>query len=112
MTRGTLHFTIGLPRGGKSTFCDIWVREAKRCIHEPHWSDPDSGPIVLENDLRSRVVISGDDFRLALHGHKYVPEAEGTELVSNPNTGEKAPVQSGSEAQATPSPAGRSRWRM
>lgn len=52
---GELIFTVGLPRSGKSTWCDQWLRE--------------SGP-------RPRVVLAGDDFRKAA-GVKYHPWAEG-----------------------------------
>ena len=50
-----LHFTIGLPRCGKSTFCDEWVRIKS--------SQP-------------RVIVCSDNIRLALHGQRFQPKAE------------------------------------
>lgn len=47
---GRLSFTVGLPRSGKSTFCNEWVRAAGE---------------------RPRVIVSGDDFRLAVYGDVY-----------------------------------------
>lgn len=49
-SQGRLYFTVGLPRSGKSTLCKEWVKAP---------SD------------RPRVIISGDDFRLAVYGDVY-----------------------------------------
>lgn len=48
-----LYFTIGMPRCGKSTFCDKFVSE------QPN-----------------RVIVCSDDIRKALHGKRYEPLAE------------------------------------
>lgn len=48
-----LYFTIGCPRCGKSTYCTKWASEKA-----------------------NRVVVCSDDIRMALHGHRYIPEAE------------------------------------
>jgi predicted kinase len=53
MTR--LHFVVGLPRSGKSTYCDHWVRQAGGC---------------------PRAVVGGDDFRHAVYGSAFRREAE------------------------------------
>ena len=50
---GKLYYTIGLPRSGKSTYCDSWV---------------DNGSL--------RVIVSSDDIRKSLHGQRYEPLAE------------------------------------
>lgn len=56
MEKGSLYFTIGCPRSGKSTYADNWVK------HET-----------------KRVILSGDSFRKAVHGHSFIKIAE--ELV-------------------------------
>lgn len=48
-----LYFTIGCPRCGKSTYCSEWAKEKS-----------------------GRVIVCSDDIRYALHGHRYIPEAE------------------------------------
>lgn len=58
-----LFFTIATPRAGKSTFCNKWVLE------------PSDRPFP-------RVIIAGDDFRLALHGQRYTKLAEGQIFAS------------------------------
>lgn len=58
---GRLFALVGLPHAGKSTFANRWVREAS--------TDP-------AGTWRPRVVLAGDDFRLALHGQEYVAQAE------------------------------------
>ncbi len=58
MSKAQLYFTVGLPRSGKSTFCKKW-------LNDMYLSD------------RPKVIICGDDFRTALHGHAYIPQAEG-----------------------------------
>lgn len=50
---GFLYFTIGLARSGKSTFCKKWQTEAS-----------------------NRVVLSGDDFRYAVYGQRWIREGE------------------------------------
>lgn len=53
--RGRLSFLCGLPQSGKSRYSTLFAQE--------------TGP-------RPRVIISGDDFRLALTGQEYSPRAE------------------------------------
>lgn len=67
--RGRLHYCVGLPRSGKSTWCDRWVREALTQENETHTD------LCID---RPRAVIGGDDFRTALHGNAFRIEAEGT----------------------------------
>jgi predicted kinase len=59
---GRLHFTIGLPRSGKTTYCK-------------QWADQDKG----------RVVVNADSIRLALSGDRYnslcEPQVHATKLV-------------------------------
>ena len=50
---GKLYFCIGIPRCGKSTYCEKWVAEQPR-----------------------RVIVCSDDIRLALHGQRYEALAE------------------------------------
>lgn len=57
---GRLFFTIGLPRSGKSTIANAWATSG----------DDDFC-------VSPRVVLGGDDFRLALHGQEYHRDAEG-----------------------------------
>lgn len=73
--KGKLTFVVGLPRSGKSTYCDRWARY------------PDLEPTLVGDEeaadqpykvVTPRVVIGGDDFRTALHGNAYRVEAEGT----------------------------------
>jgi predicted kinase len=54
--KGHLHIVFGLPRSGKSTFCDQLVRKT---------------------DNQPRVIIAGDDIRKALTGERYNDLAEG-----------------------------------
>lgn len=53
MISSKLYFTIGMPRCGKSTFCDRFVKENS-----------------------NRVIVCSDDIRKALHGQRYEPLAE------------------------------------
>ncbi len=57
---GKLYFTIGIPRCGKSTYCNNWVNDQLNCL-------------FIE---RPRTIVSSDDIRLALHGQRYEPLAE------------------------------------
>lgn len=66
---GKLYFTIGLPRSGKSTYCDLWVRESPVIITNT-WGGP-RGKVS-----RPRVMVAGDDFRFALHANNYIPDSE------------------------------------
>lgn len=53
--KGHLHIVFGLPRSGKSTFCNQLVRKT---------------------DNQPRAIVSGDDIRLALTGDRYNDLAE------------------------------------
>jgi hypothetical protein len=61
-----LFFTVGLPRSGKSTYCDFWVQET------PIYEWPDGS----RQTFRPRAIVSGDDLRKAIHGHAYLPLSE------------------------------------
>lgn len=62
--RGQLHFTIGLARSGKSTFCSKWVcQQPRECI---------------EGFIHPRVVVCADNIRLAVTGQRYNRHAEST----------------------------------
>ncbi len=63
--RGRLYFTVGVPAAGKSTVCNDFVK------NPPLSNDPDNACVA-----RPRVVISGDDFRVATLGREYVPSSE------------------------------------
>ncbi len=56
-----IYFCVAIPRSGKSTYCNKWVRN------------------LTHNDP-PRVIVCGDDIRLALTGHRFFGPAE--ELVS------------------------------
>lgn len=62
-----MHFLMGCPHSGKSTYANNWVKTTPYC--EGDWVR-EPGP------LRPRVVISGDDFRYSLTGHEYLPHSE------------------------------------
>ncbi len=51
--KGSLYYLIGLPRSGKSTFCNNWIAEKP-----------------------NRIVLNADNFRLALHTKGYIHESE------------------------------------
>lgn len=84
---GRLHFTVGLPRSGKSTYADAWVRQVPTLHADPtEWIhqgiDFDLAgraytTLKLAPAWHQRVVVAGDDFRHALHTHEYRVEAEG-----------------------------------
>jgi predicted kinase len=90
--RGGLHYCVGLPRSGKSTWCDRWVREVLSKPFKVDWQPAeflecgdrlkfkvgDIKPCEPTPPPRARVVIAGDDFRTALHGNAFRVEAEGT----------------------------------
>ena len=70
---GKLHFTMGLPRSGKSTFCKTWMYEKP-----------------------GRVVLSGDDFRMAIYDRRF--QLVGEELVrASMITAARALVHAGHE---------------
>lgn len=74
---------IAPPRAGKSTFAKNWVATPE--VKNPHEVDENDGyfKFTIGNAdfivTRPRVVVCGDDFRKAVHGHAYIKEAE--ELV-------------------------------
>lgn len=91
MDKGKLYFLIAPPRAGKTTFCRDWLsyKECSLVIN--------SHPIrfsLEHNKITPRVIISGDEFRKAVHGHAYIKEAE--ELVfANMTTACRALINTG-----------------
>lgn len=75
---GRLHFLVGLPCSGKSTFANRWAcyadEDASSRVLEVLTKYRQDGTVSLP--LRPRVVIAGDDFREGLHGKEYLPTAE------------------------------------
>jgi predicted kinase len=59
--RGHLHFLIGLPRSGKSTWATNWMRGT---------------PSVRNGIVYPRVVVCADDIRLAIIGERFWAPAE------------------------------------
>lgn len=53
MIQTKLYFTVGMPRSGKSSFCEEFVSQRPK-----------------------RVIVCSDDIRLAIHGKRYEPLAE------------------------------------
>jgi hypothetical protein len=81
--KGRLYYCVGLPRSGKSTRCDSWVRNPD--IHIDYTQvfelgDLKAYPFDPQKPFvpRPRAIVCGDDFRQALHGNAYRVEAEGT----------------------------------
>lgn len=70
MSKSQLYFTVSPARAGKSTYCNAWVKGQEESVEQGKGK---SFPM-----LRPRAIISGDDFRLALHGQAYSKVAEGT----------------------------------
>ena len=79
-----LYYTVGLPRSGKSTLCDQWIKREVR-IAGPNSIITDCQFIPCltdtERNAKPRVIVCSDDIRLALHGQRYQKEAE--EMVSS-----------------------------
>lgn len=63
VTTGHLHFMIGLPRSGKSTWATKWMRAPSRQV----------GGVPFP-----RVVVCADNIRLAVHGQRFNSRAEPT----------------------------------
>lgn len=55
--KGILHFTIGVARSGKSTFCNEWMSRRT-------W--------------KPKAIVCADNIRIALHGHRYIQQTEPT----------------------------------
>jgi len=72
MNKGRLYYCQGLPRSGKSTFSEKWKNG---CEDKPIRDDYGFELRLLKGP---RVVISGDQFRRALHGSDFRIEAEST----------------------------------
>lgn len=64
---GQLFFTRGLPRSGKSTFARKWLTNQKYSLKDMLY---DNKYKELYFPLR-RVIVCGDDFRLATYGQEY-----------------------------------------
>jgi len=76
-----LSFTIGLPRSGKSTFCEQWVQKRDDKTVKGTMEAMASREYIIWN-RNPRVIVSGDSFRRALHGHSYINNAEGMVFAS------------------------------
>jgi hypothetical protein len=61
LRRGSLHFVIGVQRSGKSTYCTRWAQRLE-------W--PDGG------ESFPRAIVCDDELRLAIHGRRWVRDAE------------------------------------
>ena len=81
-----LYYTIGLPRSGKSTLCDEWVNynldinKHHQFYHRDYsykGMDHAIVPPAYKNE-QPRVIICSDDIRIALHGRRYITQAEET----------------------------------
>lgn len=70
--RGRLYFTVGVPAAGKSTVCNDFVKNPPLASSIPS-EFPELDYVHVE---RPRVVIAGDDFRVATLGREYVPSSE------------------------------------
>ena len=77
--KGNLFFTIGLPRSGKSTLCDQWIK------HEIDIYQNQFQPRLNEGLCESahiegnpRVVVCADDIRIALTGCRFSSVSEET----------------------------------
>lgn len=75
MSKGRLYYTVGLPRSGKSFYCDQWCRLHSQFDSDIHYRGEFGGWCIKMT--RPRSIVCGDDFRKAIHGHDYLPEAEG-----------------------------------
>lgn len=73
MSKGKLYFTQSLPRAGKSTFALKWANYEDKFNGTKNCFDC----YILPENMK-RVVISGDEFRKALHGNDFRIEAEST----------------------------------
>jgi hypothetical protein len=74
MKKGKLFFTIGLPRSGKTDYCNRWVEEGHWTWHAKQGKGSTEFTIQIIN---ARVVVGGDDFRTAIYGREFQAEAEG-----------------------------------
>ena len=70
---GKLYFTIGLPRSGKTTKCNVWAQDYHTEI---------VGHQLIFNELNNsnpRTIVCADEIRLAVYGQRWWTEGE--ELV-------------------------------
>lgn len=68
---GHLYFLVGLPRSGKSKLADLWVKHHISFKDGLMWDQPLNG-----YDFNPRVIVCGDQIRLALHGQRFQAQAE------------------------------------
>lgn len=68
---GQLFFTRGLPRSGKGTFCNKWLREQSFTVRNLQYDRR-----FVINYPCNRVVVCGDDFRIATYGQEYDRQCE------------------------------------
>ena len=73
-----LYFTIGLPRSGKSTVCNQWVKHGFNIWDNQIQPKQHTicGHVHISSDMNPRVVICSDDIRIALHGCRWSSVAE------------------------------------
>lgn len=64
---GSLKFTIGITRCGKSTYCNRWVKFLE---------DYERAEQLACGDFTPRTIVCTDDIRLALHGQRFLKDAE------------------------------------
>jgi predicted kinase len=74
---GKLYYCVGLPRSGKSTYCQQWVRQVEADTERIRTVGGDDFDVIVRITSPPRAIVSGDAVRQALHGHAYLPEAEG-----------------------------------
>lgn len=90
---------IAPPRSGKTTFAKKWVSKPEFRFECNIYDDPERIFPTSYDEIdvivtKPRVVVSGDEFRKAVHGHAYIKEAE--ELVfANMTTACRALINSG-----------------
>ena len=75
ITRGHLTFCIGLPRAGKTTYCQNWVKYPEISAQIRRLYDNGLPATVIDSTepfvQRPRVWVCGDHFRLAVCGQVY-----------------------------------------
>lgn len=76
---GTLFFTIGLPRSGKSTFAKDWMVGRYRILENNKYvklMDYQIGIVDVMNPHLGRAVVNADTIRLNLYGQRFCDVGE------------------------------------